>query len=62
MHRSEISTETLRGTAAWHVNPEDSVDYYADFRTYVDCPDVSIAALPGGTSIMNTYVPWGPIS
>lgn len=59
VHRSEISTETLRTTAAWHVNPEDSVDYYADFRTYVDCPHVSVAALPGGTSIMNTYVPWG---
>lgn len=59
VHRSEISTEALRATVAWHVNPEDSVDYYADFRTYVDCPGVSVTALPGGTSIMNTYVPWG---
>lgn len=59
VHRTGLYTETLRKTAAWYVNPEDSVDYYADFRTYVDCPEVSVVALPGGTSIMNTYVPWG---
>jgi hypothetical protein len=59
VYRTGLYTSTLRETAAWYVNPEDAVDYYADFRTYVDCPDVSVVALPGGTSIMNTYVPWG---
>lgn len=60
VQRRELSTETLHATTAWHVNPEDSVDYYADVQAYVGCPEVSVVALPGGPAIMNTYIPWGP--
>lgn len=59
VRNNEVLTKTLRETAAWYVNPKDSVDYYSDFRTYADCPPLTVVALPGGTSIMNTYVPWG---
>lgn len=59
VYRTGLYTSTLRETVAWYVNPEEAVDYYADFRTYADCPPVPVVALPGGTSIMNTYAPWG---
>jgi hypothetical protein len=57
--RKGLSTRTLQETTAWHVEPEDAVDRYSDFRTYADCMEVPITALPDGTSIVNSYKPWG---
>lgn len=54
-----LSSSTLRKTTAWYVDPNDSVDRYSDFDTYANCPRVSVVAVPGGPSIMNSYVPRG---
>jgi hypothetical protein len=57
--RNGLSTRTLQQTVAWHVKPEDAVDRYSDFDTYNGCFKVPVTAPPGGTSIMNSYKPWG---
>lgn len=54
-----VSTRTLQQTTAWHMEPEDAVDRYSDFDTYNGCFEVPVTAPPGGTSIMNSYKPWG---
>lgn len=54
-----ISTRTLQQTTAWHMEPEDAVDRYSDFDTYNGCFEVPVTAPSGGTSIMNSYKPWG---
>lgn len=55
----EVPSGTIRATKTWYVDPSDSVDYYSDFRTYADCEDVKVSALPNGSSVINNYVPWG---
>lgn len=57
--RNGLSTRTLQQTTAWHVKPEDAVDRYSDFDTYNGCFEVPVTTPPGGTSIMNSYKPWG---
>ena len=57
--RNGLSTRTLQQTTAWHVKPEGAVDRYSDFDTYNGCFEVPVTAPQGGTSVMNSYKPWG---
>lgn len=51
----EVTSEKMRETVAWYTDPQDPVWNYSDIEVDIACPDVTVAAHPGGPSIPNTY-------
>ncbi|MBG0739043.1 hypothetical protein IV500_06465 [Paeniglutamicibacter antarcticus] len=52
----DVTSDKMRKTVAWYADPKEAVWNYSDIQNQIDCPEVPVAAQPGGPSIPNIHV------